>query len=65
MDKEQMLKEIEDKLNVVNKGLFQPDDFDESNMEEIEEIHQMVISRPKITANEQSAIIQEISKLRK
>ena len=65
MDKEQMLKEIEDKLNVVNKGLFQPDDFDESSMEEIEEIHQMVISRPQITANEQSAIIQEISKLRK
>lgn len=65
MDKEEMLKDIEDKLKVVNKGLFQPDDFDDSNTEDIKDIHQMVVSRQQITANEQKAIIQEISKLRK
>ncbi|MCG1010950.1 DUF1128 family protein [Salinicoccus sp. ID82-1] len=65
MQKAEMLKEIEEALNVVNKGLFNPDDFDDSKTEEIKDIHEMVTSRNQITAIEQSAIIEELSKLRK
>ncbi|WP_411842287.1 DUF1128 family protein [Salinicoccus sp. HZC-1] len=65
MDKSKMLEEIEDKLKVVNKGMFRPEDFDDANIEEIEEIHNMVKSRSTISAIEQSAIIEELSKLRK
>ncbi|MFC3418549.1 DUF1128 family protein [Salinicoccus hispanicus] len=65
MHKAEMLKEIEDALNVVNKGLFNPEDFDDSNIDEIRDIHGMVTSRSQVTANEQSAIIEELSKLRK
>ncbi|GAB3059801.1 DUF1128 family protein [Salinicoccus sesuvii] len=65
MQKSEMLKELEEALNVVNKGVFNPEDFDDDNTEEIREIHKMVTSRREVTAIEQSAIIEELSKLRK
>lgn len=64
MDKDKMLNEIEDKLKVVNKGMFRSEDFDDANIDEIEGIHNMVTSRSNISAIEQSAIIEELSKLR-
>lgn len=65
MQKAEMLKELEDALNVVNKGVFNPEDFDDSKTDQIGEIHEMVTSRSQVTAIEQSAIIEELSKLRK
>ncbi|KKK34223.1 hypothetical protein WN59_08060 [Salinicoccus sediminis] len=64
MDKGTMLNDIEDKLNVVNKGMFKPEDFNDESLGEIEEIHSMVTGRTSISAIEQSAIIEELSKLR-
>lgn len=63
MDKATMLNEIEEKLNVVNKGMFKPEFFEDENVGEIEEIHSMVTGRSSISAIEQSAIIEELSKL--
>ncbi|GAA3714037.1 MULTISPECIES: DUF1128 family protein [Salinicoccus] len=65
MDKEKMLKDIESSLNVVNKGVFNAEDFSDDNVEQLNEIHEMVTSRNQITAIEQTAIIEELSKLRK
>lgn len=65
MDKAKMLNDIEEKLNVVNKGMFKPEFFDDESVGEIEEIHNMVTGRSTISAIEQSAIIEELSKLSK
>ncbi len=65
MDKEQMLKEIEEKLKVVNKGLLKPEGFSDDHMADIEEYHKMVTSRNEISPMEQTAILEELSKLRK
>lgn len=65
MDKATMLKEIEEKLKVVNKGILKPEDFDESHTEEIEDYHKMLTSRNDVSAMEQTAILDELSKLRK
>lgn len=65
MDKKKMLKDIESSLNVVNKGVFNAEDFSDDNIEQLNEIHEMVTSRNQITAIEQTAIIEELSKLRK
>lgn len=65
MDKETMLKEIEEKLKVVNKGILKPEDFDDGQTEEIEDYHKMLTSRNDISAMEQTAILDELSKLRK
>lgn len=60
-----MLKEIEEKLKVVNKGILKPEDFDDSQNEEIEDYHKMLTSRNDVSAMEQTAILEELSKLRK
>lgn len=65
MDKETMLKEIEAKLNVVNKGMLKPEAFSDAREEEIAEYHKMVTSRNEISPMEQTAILEELSKLRK
>lgn len=65
MNKNEMLEAIEERLNVVNKGLFNPDDFKDDYLEEITEFYKMVTARGDISPREQSAIIEELSKLRK
>jgi uncharacterized protein YfkK (UPF0435 family) len=65
VDKETMLKEIESKLKVVNKGVLKAEDFSDDHKEEIEEYHKMVTTRNEISPMEQSAILEELSKLRK
>lgn len=65
MDKETMLKEIESKLKVANKGVLNADAFSDAHKEEIEEYHKMVTSRNEISPMEQTAILEELSKLRK
>lgn len=65
MNKGEMLEAIEERLNVVNKGLFKPEDFHDDYLEEITEFYKMVTARGDISPREQSAIIEELSKLRK
>lgn len=65
MDKGEMLNKIEERLNVVNKGLFDPEDYSDDYLEEITEFYKMVTARGEISARDQSAIIEELSKLRK
>ena len=42
---EEMITEIRQKLNIVNKALIDPDKFKEANHDEISEIHQFVTSK--------------------
>ena len=65
MDKEQILNYIVKHLNVVNKGVFKADDYSDNKVEELNDIKNMLESRKQISAIEQSAIIEELSKLRK
>ena len=65
MDNEQILNDIVKHLNVVNKGVFKADDYSDNKVEELNDIKNMLESRKQISAIEQSAIIEELSKLRK
>lgn len=65
MDKETMLKEIEQKLKIVNKGILKPEDFDDSQIEELEDYHRMLKARNDVSPMEQTAILDELSKMRK
>ena len=42
---EEMITEIRQKLNIVNKALIDPEKFKEANHDEISEIHQFVTSK--------------------
>lgn len=65
MDKEQILNDIIKKLNVVNKGVFKADDYSDEKISELNDIKEMLESRSRISSGEQSAIIEELSKMRK
>lgn len=65
MDKEQILNEIIQKLNVVNKSVFNAEDYSDEKISELNDIKEMLNSRRQISTSEQSAIIEELSKMRK
>lgn len=65
MDKEQILNEIIQKLNVVNKGVFKAEDYSDEKISELNDIKELLDSRSQISTSEQSAIIEELSKMRK
>lgn len=65
MNKEEMLKTLESELNVVNKGVFNPEYFDDASIDSIKEIYDMVVMRGNLSPQEQTALIDELSKLRK
>lgn len=65
MEKEQILNDIVEKLNVVNKGVFKSEDYNDEKISELNDIKEMLDSRRQISAGEQSAIIEELSKMRK
>lgn len=65
MSKETLLKDLEDKLNVVNRGIFKAEAYPDSALEEIRSIHQLVTMRKNLTPSEQTALIEELSRLRK
>lgn len=65
MEKEQILNEIVKHLNVVNKGVFKPEDYSDEKISELNDIKELLASRKQISSQEQSAIIDELSKMRK
>lgn len=65
MDKEQILNDIIQKLNVVNKSVFKAEDYSDEKISELHDIKVMLESRQQISTSEQSAIIEELSKMRK
>ncbi|MGO1923982.1 MAG: DUF1128 family protein [Jeotgalicoccus sp.] len=65
MDKEQILNDIIQKLNVVNKSVFKAEDYSDEKISELNDIKEMLESRKQISTSEQSAIIEELSKMRK
>lgn len=65
MSKEQYLKDLESKLNVVNRGIFKAEAYPDSALDEIRSLHEMVSARPNLSPNEKTAIIEELSRLKK
>lgn len=65
MNKEEILNDIVNQLNVVNKGIFKAEDYSDDKVTELNDIKSMLESRKQISAAEQSAVIEELSKMRK
>jgi len=64
MEISQMLEEIEENLNVVNKGILKTKDFNEDNYDNIKEIHEFVSSRDNFSPQETTMILDELKNLR-
>ncbi|CAD2079528.1 DUF1128 family protein [Phocicoccus pinnipedialis] len=64
MDISKMLEDIEENLNVVNKGILKAKDFSEDNYVKIKEVHEFVSSRNKFSPQETTMILDELKNLR-
>lgn len=61
---ETMIIDIREQLNLVNPGLIDPDNFSETHYEEIEEIHDFVMSKKDFTPSEMNGITEALGALR-
>lgn len=62
---EKMVREMVDKLQVVNAGVFRPEDFDLNAINELEELYNMVMGKNQFSTMEMQAIVEELGALRK
>ncbi|WP_147802347.1 DUF1128 domain-containing protein [Alkalicoccus halolimnae] len=61
---ENMIEEIKQKLQIVNGGAMKAEFYGEDKYKEIQEIHQMVMSKPSFSVNEMDAIVSELGAMR-
>lgn len=60
-----MLTKIKKKLQLVNEGMIQSENYDTDQYQEIREIYELVMSKPSVSISEMEAILGELGQLRK
>ncbi|EJO7142559.1 DUF1128 domain-containing protein [Staphylococcus pseudintermedius] len=62
---EEMIIEIRNRLNSVNPGLIDPENYSENDREDIEDIHAFVTSKRDFTPREMTGITEALGDIRK
>jgi uncharacterized protein YfkK (UPF0435 family) len=62
---ETMMDAISERLQVVNRGLFNAEDFDSNCVDDLQDIHHMIMKKQTFSISERDAILTELSKMRK
>lgn len=62
---EEMIIEIRNRLNLVNPGLIDPENYSENDCEDIEDIHAFVTSKRDFTPREMTGITEALGDIRK
>ncbi|HAR6151058.1 TPA: DUF1128 domain-containing protein [Staphylococcus pseudintermedius] len=62
---EEMIIEIRNRLNLVNLGLIDPENYSENDREDIEDIHAFVTSKRDFTPREMTGITEALGDIRK
>ncbi|GEN55751.1 hypothetical protein GCM10012290_03370 [Halolactibacillus alkaliphilus] len=60
-----LLNTLKAKINVVNDGLFNPEDFNPDKVKELEELVNFIKMRSHLSLQENEAVIAELKTLRK
>ncbi|MBP1082857.1 MULTISPECIES: DUF1128 domain-containing protein [Bacillus] len=61
----QMVEEISQKINMLNVGIIKVEDVSDEKLENITDLHQMVMKKDSFSPSEMQAIIEELATLRK
>ncbi|TDM05306.1 DUF1128 family protein [Macrococcus lamae] len=65
MTKEEMMNAIAGKLKLVNVGVIKPESIDDSKINELKDLYDMVMKRDNISPSEMTAITEELGNLRR
>lgn len=60
-----ILNEMADKLNVANRGLLDPEDYDLNRYEDIKMMYDLIVQKGQLTASEANAFVSELGAVRK
>lgn len=60
-----LLEELADKLNVVNRGLLDAEDYDLNKYEDLKLMYDMVKQKGKLSPFEAQAFVEELGSIRK
>jgi uncharacterized protein YfkK (UPF0435 family) len=60
-----MMEAISERLNVVNKGLFDHEDFNTDCLDDLRDVHKMIMMKQTFSISEREAILDELRKMRK
>ncbi|WP_087972938.1 DUF1128 domain-containing protein [Oceanobacillus rekensis] len=60
-----LLEGLAERLNVVNRAIMDPDDYDLSKYEDLKFMYDMVVQKGQLSASEKQAFIEELASIRK
>ncbi len=60
-----LLHELAERLNVVNRSIMDPEDYDLNKYEDLKFMYDMVVQKGQLSASETQAFIQELATIRK
>lgn len=62
---ESLLETLQSRLNVVNEGVFNPEDFDPEKIDDLAVLVNFIKTRSHLSLQENEAVIAELKALRK
>lgn len=60
-----IINNIGDRLNVVNRSIMDPDDYDLEKYDDLRDLHSMLEQRENLSPSETSAFLDELATYRK
>ncbi|MCM3717190.1 DUF1128 domain-containing protein [Fictibacillus phosphorivorans] len=60
-----MIETLKKKLQLVNSGLIQPEDYELNKYDDIKELYDMVMKMPSFSIRDMEGIIEELASLKK
>jgi uncharacterized protein YfkK (UPF0435 family) len=60
-----MIEGLKKKLQLVNSGLIQPDDYELNKYDDVKELYDMVMKMPSFSIRDMEGIVEELASLKK
>ncbi|RWZ60523.1 DUF1128 domain-containing protein [Halobacillus fulvus] len=60
-----IINDMADRLQVVNRSIMDPEDYDLNNYEEIKSLHDIIQMKGQLSVSEIQAFVQELGQYRK
>ncbi|WP_085508217.1 DUF1128 domain-containing protein [Thalassobacillus devorans] len=62
---ETIINDLADRLQVVNRSIMDPADYDLDNYDEIKSLHDMIVTKGQLSVSETQAFVEELGNYRK
>jgi uncharacterized protein YfkK (UPF0435 family) len=60
-----MIEGLKKKLQLVNSGLIQPEDYELNKYDDVKELYDMVMKMPSFSIRDMEGIVEELASLKK